>query len=359
MLLESHLETGPGLLLLALGLGASAALLHVLRSVFLTRFEILPEGIRCTRAWGPVVELRFDDIAGYRVPATRRSRGLLLVPKDTPLRPISIDSSLERRGELMHWVRTKFRGLDHEEHKAELDDIMADERFGRTAGERAAALERARTLVRVLNGASYGLLLWAIIYPRPYDAVIISAAILPVVMLGAARWSRGLIIVDGTKTSVRPVAGNAIITPCLLLALRALADWHILEWSHFWSPFTVLVGALWVLGWQYLPPMERRKPATLFILGVLALAYAYGLVLYLNCSFDHADPVRQAAIVQSRRVSSGRTTTYYLSVSPWLGLRETKEISVSRATYQRHPEGSPVQIGLLPGALSIPWFWLQ
>jgi hypothetical protein len=113
------------------------------------------------------------------------------------------------------------------------------------------------------------------------------------------------------------------------------------------------------LAWYGGRPINRKKVGSLIAVSLFCLAHSYGLVVYFNCAFDHSKPLVYRAVVQSREISHGKHTSYYLTVSPWLGEPGTKKIDVGSMTYGQHPEGSQVLIGVRPGTLAIQWFLVR
>ncbi|HXN35564.1 MAG TPA: hypothetical protein VN877_05300, partial [Opitutaceae bacterium] len=111
-------------------------------------------------------------------------------------------------------------------------------------------------------------------------------------------------------------------------------------------------------GWA--PPRTPRRRTGAFLgLCLACLAQSYGLVLFLNCDFDRSVPAIHRTEVVSRRISTGKHTSYYVSLGPWLGGQDEEEVSVGRSFYEAHSEGSVVLVGVRGGALSMPWYFLQ
>ena len=109
---------------------------------------------------------------------------------------------------------------------------------------------------------------------------------------------------------------------------------------------------------------ERKLPEKLWekiLLGVMGLflffGYGFGTTVNINSVFDKSTPQVYEATVLSQRKSSGKHTSYYLTVSPWIdGMTDQKEISVGSTVYKSVNEGDVVLIRLHDGKLGIPWF---
>jgi hypothetical protein len=244
--------------------------------------------------------------------------------------------------------------------KADMSAVLSDERLGSTEDERGDSLRTSTIHAGILNTATGALVIWALYSPRPYSLVIALLAIFPLLGAGLVVMSRGAVTLDSSRKSARPTAAYSIIVPAMILALRALEDWHILGWSGFWLPFAVLSGLL-IGGLLICSASDAgRKMGTLFLLGLFLMAESYGLVLFLNCRLDHSVPEIHRTTVLSRRINHGRrSTSYYLTVGPWIDGDYSWEVKVPSSTYGWHEEGSTVLIGVRPGALSMPWYFVQ
>lgn len=359
MLAASHESAGIFVFVLLLGLLMAALFGYLLWSAFRTRLEFLLEGIRYTGGWGEPRELSYDETEGYRVQRGRNSRILQLIPKDASRKPLRIEMSFGRLPELTSRLDGKFRNLDAEDLKREMKEIMADERLGFSEEERMAALAGALKKARVLGMSALALMVWAMIYPRPYILVMTLLAVLPVAAVALVKSSSGALTIDERKPGARPNVTYAVVTPGMVLALRAFLDWHILDWSTFWVPFSLFGASMAALVWYASGSSGPRKTGAMVATCALCLAYSYGLTLFLNCALDRSDPVAHQTVVRSRRVSHGRSTTYYITVSPWLDGPGFRQISVPSSTYNAHPLGSAALVLVRKGKLSIPWFFVR
>ncbi len=359
MLVDSPSEAGFWWIILLSGIGLGGLVVFQLRATYRASLELRPDGLLCTKGWGPPREVRFAELAGFRSGPSRNNQGLFLVYRDKTRKPFRIDLVYEQSHQLARLLREKLPDLDQDSIDTAMKEILNDTRLGATAALRRDALRRARKLARYLNGAAIVLLIWAIAIPEPYDLVLILTALLPLVTLVLLRVSHGLLTLESKKTDVRPGVAYALIGPGTTLAMRALIDWHILDWAGFWIPFSLLAGALFSLAWFILPFPETGRLSQHIAVVFFSLLHSFGLVLFLNCAFDHTSPDLHHSTVQSRHISHGKHTSYYLTMRPWLDGVPVKQVDVGSSVYNRHPEGSDVLIGVRPGTLAIRWFFVR
>jgi len=338
----------------------AAALAWAICSLFRSRLEFLPTGIRLTRGTSQPLEIQSDEIEGYRVSRGKNSKVLRIFYKDASRKPVRIEMSFARQPELVALLEDRYRNLDKEDRETKMKEVLSDQSLGATEADREAALGRATLHAGILNAAAAFAVGWALAYPRPYILVMALLALLPVLAIGLVVVSGGAVTFDSGRNNVRPTAAYAILGPGLIVAFRALADWHILGWSGFWLPFAVVAGILCAALMVGAGVDKQGKASTTVGLAVVLLVQSWGVVVILNCEFDRSVPEIHRTVVLSRRVSHGsKSTIYYLTVGPWINGRRSREISVPSSTYDWHTEGSTLLIGVRPGALSMPWFFVQ
>ena len=69
-----------------------------------------------------------------------------------------------------------------------------------------------------------------------------------------------------------------------------------------------------------------------------------------------SEPVPYAAKVLGSRISTGKTTSYYLELGPWGPRKESEEVDVGREYYERGSHRKTVCVYLFRGAFGIRWF---
>lgn len=83
---------------------------------------------------------------------------------------------------------------------------------------------------------------------------------------------------------------------------------------------------------------------------------AFGSIVYLNTFFDQSAPQFFKTTVSDKRISSGKSTSYYLVVSPWGPEKSRRSISVGKRKYDVAAITDTVRMELHQGALGLPWY---
>ncbi|MBW8886486.1 MAG: hypothetical protein JF616_01910 [Fibrobacteres bacterium] len=338
---------------LAVALLVSAGLV----STFRYRIEVCSDRLVRKGAFGSR-EMRLEAIAGIRTIQTKNSRTLVFLPKDPGGKKIKINLMMPRSKEFQAWARGNFRDLDAEEREADLRKILADESLGGDAETRGRKYRFAMRLTRLVNGAGTVALLWAFFYPSPYEVVIWILISLPFAAFATASMFPDLVRFNGPPKGAYPILSPVVTLAAIGLALRAFIDRDILAWDRFWTPFTIVSGLLFASLLLRFPEI-RRKPRNALFPIILAAAYGYGATISYNCLEDHARAKKYRAEVEEKWASHGKTTTYYLKLSPWGPRSVPKDVTVSESAYAQAQRGDSVSVWLRNGALGIPWFTVQ
>ena len=94
----------------------------------------------------------------------------------------------------------------------------------------------------------------------------------------------------------------------------------------------------------------------MIVLGLIGAGLGYGAPGMIDTRFDTAQPQQFRATVSAMHISRGKSTSYYLSLTPWGPRTGPSDVSVSSSLYNQLNPGDEVCIALHAGALGVPWF---
>jgi hypothetical protein len=305
-----------------------------------------------------VRKLQREDIAGRRSQRTRSNSTLVLVPRRPGMKTLKINELIQSDFLLKAWFDT-LPDLDAQDLAQSQSEIIANRDLGRTPEERARRLAVARKLANGLTGVSIIVCLWAFVYPKPHELVVVVLAALPPLVALVPKVKGGrLYQVVGWRNDARANLGIAFIGPSVVLAVRALEDIKVFDWT------VALAGAAVVaIAMTFVLAMSEQKLRSLgwALLAILAVcgSYAYGAIVEGNALLDKSEPQMFKTTVIGKRVSRGKTTSYHLRLASWGPLREEDDITVSRTLYASVETGGKICIVLRDGALHIRWFGVR
>jgi hypothetical protein len=342
------------LLCAAVALGALGA--YLLLGGVRTRVVLTADAIESYGAF-KVQRLARSDIAGRRVLRLNYGQSVTqLIPREPGMKMLKLStSSLKTDAALDAWLR-EIPDLDVQEAEAAQAEIASDPELGQTPAERLARLARAKKLAGAFNTLTWVAAMWGFLYPVPYAAAVLVAAILPWAALLLVAKSGGLYRLDARRNDVRPNLAVAMYLPGFVLLMRAVQDLGVLDWQR-----ALTYGALaaLVLCWAALmcdPTLRARRAAALLLFGLMC-AYGYGAVVLGNAELDSAPGGDYRVQVLGMHYSRGsRSTSYYLRLAPWGPRLQPQDVSVARVLYAATRPGDTVCVHQGPGVLGISWY---
>jgi len=346
---------GPELLLAGLGLFLIGFMAYSLIDGVKYRLTITEDRI-ISKGWRKTKELLFSDVREYH----KDDNYLHFLPANDKLSKIKVSKYVERQGEIVAWASTRFINADEERVKREQQEILSNAEFGTTDEERARNLKKAQAVAKVLNGAAIVAGLWAFFYPQPYELVMGACLLIPVAAIFVLSFYKGLVSL-ADKKSAYPSVAAALMFPGFMLTLRAIIDFDILDYSNLWMlfAFSTVILTFTILKAVNQFNLQKGSFWSKAVVVFFAAAYSYGVCVMANCLPDRGTPEHFAAAVLNKRMTSGKSTTYYLEITSWGPVEEEEEISVTSDQYDYAAVGDSIDVYLMQGTLKVPWFFIQ
>lgn len=299
-------------------------------------------------------ELKLDEIIGYTI----NENYIFIEPISNTKKRIKISKYIGGYDEILLWISQQLPDLETQSAMIEEQRILSDDNIGWSTEMRAEKLAKARKTAKIINWCAGISFAWVLFYPSPYQYALLPAIIIPIIAMIVLKFSNGLIKFDEKKGSAYPTIIHAFIFPSLALMLRAVLDFDIFDYSKVFLPTTVF--AIFLLFVLFLKQQEfkfksKQDVVAVCVATVFVIIYSFGTIIHVNCFYDQSNSKQYSAQVLSKRISSGKTTTYYFKLSPWGPQLEENEVSVDEENYNHVVEGAEVKIYYKTGLLEIPW----
>lgn len=300
-------------------------------------------------------DLKFQEIKGYKV----EDNYIYVLPNTERKKRIKISTYIGSSNELLMWLNSKFPDLHQVNDAKEEAEILDDFEYGRNPEERSSQFNQAKKVAKVLNWTGGLIFVWTSFRPEPYEYAILASILLSVIATFVVIYYKGLIRVDEKKGGVYPTVFFAILMTSCGLILRALLDYNIFDYSNIWTP-SITIGiamiALIVFGTKEFKFKKAKDYFSVLSITIFFFGFGYGSIVTLNCMYDESVPQIFRSKVLDKRISSGKTTTYYLALTAWGTQTENDDVSVSEELYERIEIDDNVNIYLKKGLIEIPWF---
>src|SRR5262249_22796829 len=157
------------------------------------------------------------------------------------------------------------------------------------------------------------------------------------------------------RGNTKPGIAALFLMPALVVALRALQDFSLLDWQPVLIWALVLTPALAIplfAGDREVP----KRPVTASFLLILTYAFAWGSIAEVNAMFDTSTPQNFQTTIRSMRVSHGKSTSYHVVLGPWDGRPAGDDVFVPYAFYAWHRPGDPICVVLRNGRLGFRYY---
>jgi hypothetical protein len=302
-------------------------------------------------------ELLFHQIAGYRTD----DKYIYILPLEKSFKRIKISRYFGGTAEILNWLSENYPDLDEQKALSEKEEILSNYELVYTPEQREEKLAAARKRSKALNWAGGLIAVWIIFFPEPYEAAVFATLVVPIVSIMVSKYSGGLIRLREEKASAYPSVFSGLFFPALAICIRALMDFNIFQYGNAWKGALLVAAGLMTLilirSKEFLF-RSAKDYGVVFFFGVLSLAYGYGAVVTINCTWDTTTPTVYQAQVTGKHVSSGKSTTYYVTLTPWGPQTKTDDVAVSKGMYNRLQNGNDVRVYFRKGLFSIPWFFI-
>lgn len=340
-----------------MSLGMISVILFGIIETFKGKITVLENGLRMHSTFY-TREYSWDEIKGYRL----NDQYLFVEPKQKGKKRIKISKYFGSFDELYALVSDRCIDLDEATYVDYREQALKNPALGSTEKERRERIQWTAKKAIVLNWYGGLSALYLFLYPKPYLVATLNVILIPIAAILMVRFSKGLLKLDENDRSNLPSLVYALIYPSLALLIRATTDYSLFAYTPIWSYVFGLSGLLmWLLLFmrENLGKMIKEFYVSLLSILLFFLVYSFGTLMILNCYFDETKPEVYTAPILEKRISKGKSTSYYLRLGKWGPQKEEEEVSVNSEKYNSVEVGEKVVIEFRKGLLDIPWIVVE
>jgi hypothetical protein len=196
---------------------------------------------------------------------------------------------------------------------------------------------------------------WTMAIAVPYALCIVLLAVAPPIAIGLASISNRNWVLFGKRGSGKPSLEGLILLCPLALLVRAFRDLQVLDWQEPLIAAGIMGIALAVAAWFLIEPDRRDRIFVAACTVALGVAWGWGVTTLTNAAEDTVPTRFYASAIEDRRISSGRSTSYYLRLAPWGPVAGSQQVGVGRVVYDQMAGAAVACIDLHDGLFG--WRW--
>ena len=303
-------------------------------------------------------QVYFNDIKGYRI-----TEYFTFIESRNDKTRIKLSNFYENRNELQDWLIWNYKNLNELEIIQEKQEILSKQDLGWTIEERESKFSKYKRLAKILNWSGSIIAIVTILLLKKSDYVVLLCIVYPIFCLLAILFSKGLLTIDERNEAVYPSVFWAFFAPTSVVFLRALMYFKIYNYDNVWLLTAVIAFSFFftlIINNRGFVFNKFEKTSTILIFSVfIVFGYSFGTVINLNCALDDSQPKKFKTIVLDKRITKGKSTNYYLTVSPWNNQKEPKEENTNETDYELIKKGDTITINFYEGKLNIPWYEIK
>ncbi|MBI3728697.1 MAG: hypothetical protein HY254_10265 [Burkholderiales bacterium] len=344
-------------LMLALSLAVSTLGLYMLLKTLRYKVVLRSDAIEIQEIFATTRLLR-TQLQGRRMVRRNNSpEEIQLIPHQSQQsheKKIHIPSMLKTDTAFQTWM-SGITDLDQEDQQRTLAEIAADTSLGSNKEERLQKLATAKKRARLLNGAAFVLSIWMIIFPQPYQLLMLVLLAMPWLALLLMKTAKGVYQIDGNTKDIKPNLAIMIFMPGLALMMRAVTDFNLVNYTPVLQMALACSLTFTALALHLDRPL-RSKPVMILVFTAISFAYGYGAAGLLNAKLDHSTAETYQVQVLSKHISRGKHTSYHLQLAHWGPVRHADDVTVESELYNGIVTGGMACVALHKGSLHLPWF---
>ena len=303
-------------------------------------------------------QVYFNDIKGYRI-----TEHFTFIESRNDKTRIKLSNFYENRNELQDWLIWNYKNLNELEIIQEKQEILSKQNLGWTIEERESKFSKYKRLAKILNWSGGIIAIGTTLLLKASDYIILLCIVYPIFCLLAILFSKGLLTIDERNEAVYPSVFWAFFAPTSVVFLRALMYFKIYNYDNVWLLTAVIAFSFFftlIINNRGFVFNKFEKTSTILIFSVfIVFGYSFGTVINLNCALDDSQPKKFKTIVLDKRITKGKSTNYYLTVSPWNNQKEPKEENTNETDYELIKKGDTITINFYEGKLNIPWYEIK
>lgn len=191
----------------------------------------------------------------------------------------------------------------------------------------------------------------------PYLRFIFTATAIILPVLAIYRYIRynDTISFSGESNNDLSPTVATILTPSVLFLI-----WGINNHEYntlFWS-LLIVISFVFIIPFFVSTNEYKHKKSIALGFSFCIVFFTFGSLCIINSDFDFSNPKEYSVTIVDKYISSGKSKTLYITVTPWDQQKENIDIEVDKETYKAATNGQTATVVQRKGVLDMSWYFL-
>lgn len=308
-------------------------------------------------------KLRIEEIKGYK----KVEKYIHIYPKSKLKKKIKISDFLSDSASIYYWLYNNFTDLNLQEGHKEEKEFYKSSEYGVSLEDKKMLLKKAHKTAKWIKISSIVITVVVLFLLKYFGNknFIYPLVFIPLVIILIVLFFKGIIKYDEKKedeVTIYPSVLWGFLTPVFGLLLYTMFSINILKYDLVWSPLvysTLIISFLCIYGSKEYKLENAKAIGTTISLFLFSAMYCFSVIIITNVFLDTSDEERYKAPIIEKRISKGKTTSYYFTLSNKDLSEKSKEFNVSKNVYNLMNIGDSVNIYVKQGRLNIPYYKIK
>ena len=310
-----------------------------------------------------VRKLRIEEIQGYK----KVEHYILIYPKGRFKKRIKISDYISDNGEIYYWLQDNFIDLNSAEEEKEEKEYYRNPEYGMSIQEKDILLRKAQLTAKCVNILSIIITVLFLFLSKylknEYFANVL--VFLPLIIILIVIFFRGIIKYDEKREDEKTLYPSVLwgfLSPIFGLLLHVMFSINILKYDSIWNLLfysTLITFFLCIYGSKEYKLDNAKVIGTIVSLFLFSALYCYSLIIVFNVFFDSSISKSHQAFVIEKRVSKGKTTSYYFKLFNEELSKKEEEYNVSSSLFESKNVGDNITVLVKQGKLNIPYYKIE
>ena len=308
-------------------------------------------------------KLSVKEIKGYK----KIEYYILIYPKGKLKKRIKISDYISDSAEIQYWLQNNFVDLNLLEEEKEEKEFYRNSEYGMSIQDKEMLLKKANKTSKWVKVLSISITVLALFLGKYFNEEIFVYLLvfIPLIIIFIVIFFKGIIKYDekkDDKNTIYPSVLWGFLAPVFGLFLYVLFFINVLKYDAIWvllAYSTLIIFSLCIYGSKEYKLEDAKVIGKMIGLLLFSAMYCFSVIIIFNVFFDNSNSMLHKASILEKRISKGKTTSYYFILNNKNLSEKAEEFNVSKLIFNAKNIGDSVKVFVNEGKLNIPYYKIE